>query len=241
MDNQQIFLGKFDHLPNFVIDGNQHICSDDVMVTESITIQNGEVVDSLCKNLDYTYAASTTTSTIVSTTTAQLNEFCIRLHSGEAACPSGSHGSSWEGDSIAIYHNGVFEAGTQYGFTNFEYCLPLDQVDVENDIFEFENGGDDGVSNLYFPSPLSAFDSAIRLIKVCLESIIMNDQEIFLGKTYFVIDGDQQICSYDSMVTESIQIQNGLIIDSLCMRRPEIETTTSSKCSFSIFNRSNVA
>lgn len=69
----------------------------------------------------------------------------------------------------------------------------------------------------------------------------MNDQEIFLGKTHFVIDGDQQICSYDAMVTESIQIQNGLIIDSLCMRRPEIETTTSGKWSFSIFNRSNIA
>ena len=56
----------------------------------------------------------------------------------------------------------------------------------------------------------------------------MNEEEIFVGKTHFVIDGNQNVCSSDAMVTESFKIQNGLIIDSLCMRRPVIETTTSS-------------
>ena len=57
----------------------------------------------------------------------------------------------------------------------------------------------------------------------------MNEEELFVGKTHFVIDGDQHRCSQDVMVTESIKIQNGIIIDSLCIRRPEIETTSSSQ------------
>ena len=71
--------------------------------------------------------------------------------------------------------------------------------------------------------------TVIKYIKVCLESIFVNEEEIFVGKTHFVIDGDQQRCSQDVMVTESIKIQNGIIIDSLCIRRPEIETTSSSQ------------
>ena len=146
VDDKQIFVGISNDSANFVIDGNQHTCSYVQMVTPWLEIQNGQVTDSQCRNQD------TFETTTAITTTIPLKDFCIRLHSGQPACPYGSHGSSWEGDSISIYHNGVFEASTQYGFTNFEFCLPSNQVDIENDIFEFENGGDDGVSNSNFSS-----------------------------------------------------------------------------------------
>ena len=36
------------------------------------------------------------------------------------------------------------------GFKNFEYCFPIDDVDIENDEFKLHIDGDDGVSDLMF-------------------------------------------------------------------------------------------
>ena len=45
----QLFVGKNNNLPSFWIDGNDHYCLDDFMSTSQITIQNEQVISSLCK------------------------------------------------------------------------------------------------------------------------------------------------------------------------------------------------
>ena len=49
IDNIPLFVGKNKNLPSFWIDENDQYCLDDFMSTSQITIQNGQVISSLCK------------------------------------------------------------------------------------------------------------------------------------------------------------------------------------------------
>ena len=50
VNNEQILVGKNNDLSNFVFDqDNQNVCLENLMRTSSLTIQNGQVVESICK------------------------------------------------------------------------------------------------------------------------------------------------------------------------------------------------
>ena len=49
INSNQLFVGKNNNLPSFWIDGNDQYCLDDFMSTSQITIQNDQVISSICK------------------------------------------------------------------------------------------------------------------------------------------------------------------------------------------------
>ena len=55
---------------------------------------------------------------------------------------------------------------------------------------------------------------------VCISSLEMNGKQILVGKQNnqktFWLDGDQNRCQTDSMITSQITIQNGQILSSKC-------------------------
>ena len=51
INNNQLLVGKHNNLQGFWIDGNDNYCLDNFMSTSQITIQNGQVISSLCIKL----------------------------------------------------------------------------------------------------------------------------------------------------------------------------------------------
>ena len=49
INSNQLFVGKNNNLPSFWIDGNDQYCLNDFMSTSQITIQNDQVISSICK------------------------------------------------------------------------------------------------------------------------------------------------------------------------------------------------
>ena len=49
INSNQLFVGKNNNLASFWIDGNDQYCLDDFMSTSQITIQNDQVISSICK------------------------------------------------------------------------------------------------------------------------------------------------------------------------------------------------
>ena len=49
INSNQLFVGKNNNLSSFWIDGNDQYCLDDFMSTSQITIQNDQVISSICK------------------------------------------------------------------------------------------------------------------------------------------------------------------------------------------------
>ena len=68
-------------------------------------------------------------------------EFCIEVHSSPRKCNEYRTGSS-----IFLYHNNVKKATIPAMFEQFKFCLPLNYVDIENDVFKMHIRGPDGVS-----------------------------------------------------------------------------------------------
>ena len=60
-------------------------------------------------------------------------EYCIKL---ESNC-SGTMG----GSTISLYHNNIKINTTTAGFNEYEHCMPLHWVDVENDTFKLHIDG----------------------------------------------------------------------------------------------------
>ena len=52
-NNQQVFVGPNNDIPNFSMDGDGLICNDDNVKSSWLTIKNGEVVFAKCKGLIY--------------------------------------------------------------------------------------------------------------------------------------------------------------------------------------------
>lgn len=92
--------------------------------------------------------SSTTTNTSQSTTTtpsstkANDSEFCIEIQSSDESCASGT----WTGSPIHLFHNDIEKATIPSKFTNFSFCLPINEVDIKNDKFKFHIRRGDGVS-----------------------------------------------------------------------------------------------
>ena len=88
--------------------------------------------------------------------------YCIRLYSGDNdGCPD-THYGSWKGDNISIFHNGVKKATAYEYFENFEFCLPYNDIDIQNDLIELKNGGPDGVSTSIFSGYIDVGDRCRR-------------------------------------------------------------------------------
>ena len=49
INRNQLFVGKNNNLTSFWIDGNDQYCLDDFMSTSQITLQNEQVISSICK------------------------------------------------------------------------------------------------------------------------------------------------------------------------------------------------
>ena len=49
INNNQLFVGKYNNLSSFWIDENDQYCLNDFMSTSQITIRNSQVISSLCK------------------------------------------------------------------------------------------------------------------------------------------------------------------------------------------------
>ena len=73
-------------------------------------------------------------------------ELCVRLESSAGRNCS----NKWRGDEISLIHNGVEKRTFQFAFTNESFCLPINEVNIQNDVFELRNGGTDGVSKELF-------------------------------------------------------------------------------------------
>ena len=73
------------------------------------------------------------------------SQYCIRIVSGNSNTPGGD--GTWEGSPLTLSRNGNTLVVLQSYFTKEDYCLAMDQVDQEYDIFEFSVSGGDGVSD----------------------------------------------------------------------------------------------
>ena len=83
------------------------------------------------------------------------------------------------------------------GFTDFEYCIDMDDVDIENDEFKMLASGNDGV---------------------CINSLYVNNKRILVGKnndlTSFAFDQpDSPGCNDHTWKISSLKIQNGQAVE----------------------------
>ena len=113
---------------------------------------------------------------------------------------NGKNGNEYNsGDPIPFKYNGEIVSWLSRGFTWFEYCLDMDEVDVANDKFQLQSDGTDGT---------------------CISSLSIDYNQLLVGKhrnlTSFWIDGNDQYCLDDFMSTSEITIQDGQVYSSLC-------------------------
>ena len=119
--------------------------------------------------------------------------YCIEL------IPRGNRGNA-----VVILKNDEI-VDTTPALNNFvaNHLTCFDSFDLENDIFELRNGGDDAVS------------VAINLINRGVSKTLKFGLNIDLTAT--AIDGDHLYCREDAEVSSSIRIRNGEIIKSQCI------------------------
>lgn len=72
------------------------------------------------------------------------NEYCIRITGGRTNTPGCA--STWQSSPITLFRNGNEVGILSSGWDQADFCLPIDQVDFKNDIFELVIYGSDGVS-----------------------------------------------------------------------------------------------
>ena len=118
------------------------------------------------------------------------------MTSSSSNCNSGS----WSGDPIKLFHNDVEKAIIPSGFTDFEYCIVMDDVDIENDKFKLLAGGSNGV---------------------CINSLHVNNNQILVGKNNDMasFDFDKPVspgCINHAVKTSQLTIQNGQVVESEC-------------------------
>ena len=109
---------------------------------------------------------------------------------------------NWDGDEIYFIVNGEQIDAIKNEFEFFEYCRPVELLDVQNDEFQLKSTGPDGV---------------------CITSLNVNGTELLVGKLNdqpsFWIDGNQNHCRDDSMSTPEITIKNGKVQSSECKKQ----------------------
>ena len=88
-------------------------------------------------------------------------KICIRAKTSNFKQMCGSNKKTAFGSPIDILHNGNVIWTLPAKFRKFEKCLPYDQVDLKNDVFQFVPTGDDDV---------------------CITELYFNDQKMMFGK-----------------------------------------------------------
>ena len=86
---------------------------------------------------------------------------CIRAKADKFKHFCGTNKKNAFGSPVDILHNGNVIWTLPAKFRKFEKCLPYDQVDLKNDVFQFVPTGDDDV---------------------CITELYFNDQKMMFGK-----------------------------------------------------------
>ena len=108
------------------------------------------------------------------------SQYCIRIVSGNSYTPGGD--GTWKGSPLTLSRNGNTLVVLQSGFTKEDYCLAMDQVDQENDIFTFSVSGGDGVSDrISFLDVKNVFNSCAFINQ-------LTGSRVYIG--YFIRLGD---------------------------------------------------
>ena len=123
------------------------------------------------------------------------SDYCLVIKSnGQQPC-----NNHWRGGEIYLKINGELHLILNEGFEEEEYCLPMHQVDIENDQIQLQSSNDNAV---------------------CISSFEVNGQQLLVGNSnsqkFFWIDGNQNRCDDNFMSTPQITIQNGKVISSKC-------------------------
>ena len=141
-------------------------------------------------------------------------KYCVKITSGDdAVCQNNPNDSTWEGGAVEMeyitkdFHKSV--ATLNRGDKEVEFCMILDQVDIENDIFVLDATSRNGV---------------------CITSLTVNNEQVLVGgnndMAHFWMDKNDQECSDKHMSTDFLRIQNGRVFYSECkkdnIRRNEI-------------------
>ena len=100
-----------------------------------------------------------------------------------------------------IRHNGEVVGTMEPDSSYFEYCVDVDQVDFENDFFDFVAPVSDGV---------------------CITSLTLNDEPVLVGpnndQSKFWLDAENHHCLENIVSTPILTIQNGQDYYSECTK-----------------------
>ena len=130
-------------------------------------------------------------------------EYCVKISSSnDSSCRAHPKASaSWQGGAIELLYNGEVVGTLPTKSRELEYCRPIDEVDIANDLFEFQSTTNDGV---------------------CITSLTVNNEKLLVGtgddQSTFWLDQDDAHCTDDSMSGTSLTIQNGQVYHSECKK-----------------------
>ena len=133
-------------------------------------------------------------------------KYCVKITSGDdAVCRNNPNDSTWEGGAVEMkyitedFHKSV--ATLNRRDKEVEFCMILDQVDIENDIFVLDATSKNGV---------------------CITSLTVNNEQLLVGENndmaHFWMDKNDQECSDNHMSTQFLKIQNGRVFFSECKK-----------------------
>ena len=108
----------------------------------------------------------------------------------------------WAGSTIQIKQNGKVIANMPSMAKDFKHCLPMTDVDIENDEFSFHATTSNGV---------------------CITGLYINEEQLLVGKyddlEGFWLDHDQPNCVDGYMSSSHMIIKNGKVVLSQCKPR----------------------
>ena len=131
-------------------------------------------------------------------------QYCVKVTSGdETVCRNNPKYRSWDGGAVELhfktkdFDNHV--ATMNPGEKEMKFCLPIDQVNLEDDIWTLQSTSNDGV---------------------CITSLIVNNEQLLVGKNndkaYFWLDENDLDCTDEHMSTDVLSIQNSEVYYSEC-------------------------
>ena len=147
-------------------------------------------------------------------------QYCIKITSSDddicRTHPKRRQNSSWDGGNIELHYitkdDEDHVATLETGEKEMEFCLPIDQVNISDDIFSLSATSTDGV---------------------CITSLTVNNEPLLVGinndLTYFWMDENDLVdrCEDNYMATDVLEIQNGKVVYSNCkqhnIRRNDIQ------------------
>ena len=134
-------------------------------------------------------------------------QYCVKITSSDddicRTHPKRRQNSSWDGGAIELHYiTKDFEnhvATLNPGQKEVEFCMQIDQVNIEDDIFSLQATSTDGV---------------------CITSLTVNNEQLLVGENndlvYFWMDENDLRCEDNYMATDVLEIQNGKVVYSNC-------------------------